>query len=137
MKFGRNLLLGRGEVAATILRVAGFGGFGAEGLFFAPAGGAEMVGGNAQADEIFLDGIGTALAESEIVFGRTALVAMAFNGDAGVGIALEEVGRFLESLASIRTNRGGIVIEVGVANFLEEEFVEAEFGSFGNGSRTH
>ena len=94
-----------------------------------------MVRGNAQADEVFLDGIGAALAESQVVFGRAAFVAMAFNGHAGVGITLEEVRRFLEGFASIRAYRGGVVIEVRVTNFLEEEFVEAEFGSFRDRSR--
>jgi hypothetical protein len=116
------------------LSVAGFGGFGAEGLFFAPTGGAEMVGGNAEADEIFLDGVGAALAESEVVFGGTTLVAMAFDGDTSVGIVLEEVRGFLESGAGIGANIGGVVIEVGVANFLEEEFIKTELGRFSDGS---
>ncbi len=117
-------LFGLGEVAATVLLVAGFGGFGAEGLFFAPTGGVEVIGGKAEADQIFLNGVGTALAQSEVVFGGTAFVAVSFDRDVHVGIILEEVGGFLQGFARVGPDGGGIVIEVGVTNFFEEEFIE-------------
>jgi len=114
---------------------AGFVGFGAEGLFLTPTGGEDAVGGKAKADEIFLDGVGAALAESEIVLGGAALVAVALDGDAGRGIIFQEVGGLLKSGAGVGANFGGVVIEVGVTDFLEEEFVEAGFGSFRGGRR--
>jgi hypothetical protein len=117
-------LLGLGEVAATVLLVAGFGGFSAERLLFAPAGGVEVICGEAQTDQVFLDGVGAALAQSKIVFGGTAFVAMAFDGDAHVRIIFEEVGGLLQRFAGVGPNGRGVVIEVGVANFLEEEFIE-------------
>ena len=121
-------------MAAPVLGVAGFCGFGAEGFFLAPTGGVEMVGRNAEADHVFLDGVGAALAESKVVLGRTAFVAVAFDGDASVWIAFEEGRRLLQGFARIGTYGGGIVIEVGVAHFLEEEIVEAGLGSFSDRS---
>src|SRR6516225_5558852 len=114
-----------GEVAAAILLPAGFGLLGAELLFFTPTGGAEVGRGNAETDEIFLDRIGAALAESEVVFGRTAVVAVAFDGHVRVGIGLEERSGLLKSLAGVGANVGFIQIEEGVAHFLGEEFVHA------------
>jgi hypothetical protein len=111
-------------VAAAVLLPAGFVGFGAEGLFLAPTDGVDAIGGNAEADKIFLDGIGAALSECKVVFGGTALVAVAFNGEALVRIALQEVGGFLKSDAGIGTNISLVVVEVGVAYFFEEEFLE-------------
>ena len=122
-------------MAAPVLGEAGFRGFGAKGFFLAPTGGVEMVGRNAEADHVFFDGVGAALAESKVVLRGTAFVAVAFDSDASVWIALEEGDRLLQSFARVGTNGGGIVIEVGVAHFLEEEIVEAGLGSFGDGSR--
>src|ERR1700741_906115 len=121
------------EVAATILLPAGFVGLHAEGLFLAPTGGSEAVGRNAEADEILLNGVGATVAEGEIVFGGAAFVAMAFDGDAGLGIVLEEAGGLLKRLTSVRTNFSGIVIEEGVADFLGPEFIEAGGFGFGDG----
>ena len=55
-------LLGADEVASAVLLPAGFVALGAEGLFFAEADGADAVGGDAQGDEILLDGAGAAIA---------------------------------------------------------------------------
>ena len=127
---GRPLVLGLlafswNKVAAAVLLPAGFVGFSAEGFFLAPTGCENAIGRKAEADEIFLDGVGAALAEGEVVFGGTALVAVAFDGDADVGIIFQEVGGPLKSSAGIGTNFGGVIVEVGVTDFLEEEFVEA------------
>jgi len=122
------------EVAATVLLVAGFSGFGAEGLFFAPAGGVEVIGGKAEADQVFLDGVGATLAESEVVFGGTAFVAVSFNGDVHVGIIFQEVGGLLQGLARVGPDGGGVVVKISVANFLEEQFIETGVGGGRNGS---
>src|SRR5277367_7024507 len=49
---------------------------------------------------------------------------MAFDGHAKLRIVFEEVGGLAQSNLRIGTNFGGVVIEIGVANFLEKEFVE-------------
>src|SRR5438046_868126 len=67
-------------MAATILLPAGFGALHAERLLLAEADGAEAVGRDAQRDEILLDGTGAAITEAEVIFGRTTLIAMTFDG---------------------------------------------------------
>ena len=96
------LWLGRDEVAATILLPAGFVGFPAERLFLAKADSVEIGGRNAEVHEILFDGIGTAIAESEVVLGGAAFVTMAFDIDLGVRIAFEEGSGLFEGLASVR-----------------------------------
>src|SRR5208283_3628176 len=117
-------------MAAAVLLVTGFVGRGAEGLFLAVADGGEAVGRNAQADEILFDGGSAAITESEVVFGGAAFVAMAFDGDANLRVVAEEIGGFAESILGVSANIRLVVIEVGVTNFLEEEFVQARLGSF-------
>ena len=111
-------------MAATVFGVAGFVGFHAERLFFAVADGVETVGGNAEASEVLLDGVGATIAESEVVFGGAAFIAMALNGDAHGGILLEEFGVLLESRLGIATNFGAVVIEISVSDFLKEKLIE-------------
>src|SRR4051812_3132075 len=108
------LLLGADEVAAAILLIAVFGRLHTEGLFFAEADGIDAIGGDAQRDQVLLGGAGAAIAESEVVFGGTALVAMAFNGDALGRVVAEILGGFAESGASVGTNVG--LVEVKVAS---------------------
>lgn len=126
-------LLVEGEVAATILLPAGFVGFGAEGFFLAPTGGGDVVAGNTEAGEVILDSIGAALAESEIVFGGTAFVAMTFDGEARVWITFQKVRVALKNFPRIGANGGGVIVEEGITHFLEEEFIEAGFRSFDDG----
>ena len=122
-------------MAAAVLLPAGLVGFHAEGLFLAIADRGEAVGRNAQADEILLDGVGAAIAESQVVFRRAAFVAMAFDGDAELRIVAEEVGGLAEGLASVSANVRLVVIEVGIADFLEEELIQAGLGSLDDGRR--
>src|SRR6266852_1058304 len=119
-------LLGADEVAAAILLPAGFVALGAEGLFFAEADGAEAIGGDAQGDEILLDGAGAAIAEREVVFGGAALVAVAFDGHAKLRIVAQEVSGLGKRFASVRANVGLVEVEIGVANFFPDEIVQVQ-----------
>src|SRR6266702_4288217 len=87
---GKNLLPGWDEMASAVLLPAGFVGFGAEGLFLAVTDGVEVGGRNAEIDEVLFDGVGAAIAEGEVVFGGAAFIAMAFDIDLFIRIALEE-----------------------------------------------
>src|SRR5580704_16335991 len=120
------LWVSRDEVAAAVLGVTFFGGLHAEGLFLAEADGVHAVTRNAEADHIGANGVGTTYAESEVVFGGAALVAVAFDVDANGWIGLEEVGSLGKILTSVGTNLGAVVIEVGVTHFLIEEFVAGQ-----------
>ena len=117
------MLVGADEVAAAILLVARFGGFIAEGLFFAVADGAEAVGGDAQGDEILFHGGGATISQAEVVFGGAALIAVAFDGGFNVWIGAKEFGGGAESFASVGANVGFIQIEVRVFDFLAEDLV--------------
>jgi len=56
-----------------------FGALGAERLFFAVADGADAVAGDAGAHECSFYGVSAVVAESQVVFGRAAFIAMAFD----------------------------------------------------------
>src|SRR5437870_1750981 len=81
------------EVAAAILLPAVFGAFGAERFLLAVADGANAIARNTRADECTLDGIGAVVPQSQVVFGGTALVAVAFHGKMNVGMGREELSR--------------------------------------------
>src|SRR5260370_38671466 len=88
------VLLGADEVAAAILLPARFVVLVAEGLFLAEADGADAIGGDAQGNEILLDGAGAAIAERGVVFGGPALVARAFNGHPELRVVPPEAAGF-------------------------------------------
>ena len=115
-------------MAAAILLVAGFGGFHAEGLFFAVADGAEAIGRDAQGDEILFHGGGAAIAETEVVFGGAALVAVTFDGGFNVWIGAENFGSRAEGGSRIGANVGFIQIEIGVFDPLFENSVSGKIG---------
>src|SRR5437867_13148841 len=98
-------------MAATILLPAGFGALHAERLLLAEADGAEAVGRDAQREEILLDGTGAAIAEAEVVFGRTTLIAMALDGELELWIAMQDFGGLRECRASIGPDRSLVIGE--------------------------
>jgi len=69
--------------------------------FLCRAYGADAIGGDAQGDEILLDGAGAAIAKSEVVFGGAALIAVAFDGYANAGVIAQEFGGLGERIASV------------------------------------
>src|ERR1700736_2093965 len=104
-------------MAAAILLPAGFVALRAEGLFLAEADGADAVGGDAQRDEILLDGAGAAIAQRKVVFGGAALVAVAFDGNANAWIIAQVFGGLGQPFASISADVCLVEIKVGVAHF--------------------
>src|SRR5690606_16655457 len=84
-----HLSVDRHRHRAAVLRPGGF--VGAEGfralLAIADRRDADRV--DTECGEIVLGGIGAALAKGEVIFTRTALVAMALDGDALLRIALQ------------------------------------------------
>ena len=59
-------------------------GFGALRTLLAVADGLQTVGGNSELHQEVLGGTGAAVAQAQVVFGRAALVAVAFHHDGGV-----------------------------------------------------
>src|SRR5229473_2934572 len=111
------------EMAAAVLLPAGLGALHAEGLFLAEAHGADAVGGDAERYDVLLHGAGAAVAQAQVVFSGPALVAVAFDDHFEARIAFQEIGGFRERGASIGTNVGFVVVEIGVAHFTQEKFV--------------
>src|SRR5262249_44174588 len=99
----------------------------AERLLFAEANGIDAIGGDAQGDEVLLDGAGTTIAESKVVLGGAALVAVAFDGDALGWVVTKILSRFTESGASVSARVSLVEVEVGVLHQAMEEFVLRRF----------
>ena len=70
------------EVAAAVLLPAGLVALGAEGRLLALADHLDAIGGDAQAHQVALHGVGAAFTEAQVVLRRAALVAVALDGDA-------------------------------------------------------
>ena len=87
------------EVADAVALPAFLVALGAKLLFLAEAGGVEAIGGNAELNEVILDGRGAAIAENNVVFGGAAFVAAAFDGRLDLRIFAEEVRSPAESFA--------------------------------------
>src|SRR5258708_2071787 len=78
------------EVAATVLLPARLVAFCAERFFFAVTDGLDTAGANGGGGQSSLHRAGTLVAQAQVVLGRSALVAVAFNRDAHVGMLIEE-----------------------------------------------
>ncbi len=65
-------------------------------LFFAIAHGWETAGVDAQLNEIVLGGLCTALAQSEVVLNRAALVAVAFDLSDSARAGFHELAEFVQ-----------------------------------------
>ena len=103
----------------------------AERFFLSPTASCKLARGDAKTNEILLYSVGAAIAESEIVLGGAALIAMAFDGNLRRGVVLQEICGLLESFPRIRANGCGVVVKVGITNVLEEQFFQRRFASFG------
>ena len=86
------LLRGEDEVTAAILLPAGLVRLGAERRFLALGDDGDAIGGDTEADQVGLDGVGAAIAERQVVFGGAALVAVPFDVDPRAGPPLQLVG---------------------------------------------
>ena len=111
-------------MAAAVFLPAGFVALHAEWLFFTVADSADAVCANAERNQVLLDGGSATIAEREVVFGRAALIAVAFNDDFDLRIIAQEVGGLGERCARVGTDIGFIEIKVGVLHFLQKHLVE-------------
>src|SRR5712664_162057 len=110
-------------MAAAVLLPAGLVTLVAEGLLLAEADGVDAVGRNPQRNHVLLHGAGTAIAEAQVVFRGAALVAVAFDGYLEARIVFQEIRGLGERGAGIGTKVGLVVVEIGIADFFQEEFV--------------
>src|SRR6185312_12520534 len=78
------------EVVAPVLRPAAFLVLAAERLLLAVADGADPVGADPQLHQFSLHRIGTVVAQRQVVFLGSAVVAVAFNHDRKVRVLVEK-----------------------------------------------
>ena len=107
---------GRGGSAASSLRMVA-----AEGPFLAVADRLHAIRGDSQRDQEILGRLRPAVAQRQVVFGGTALVAMAFDDHFDLRIGFRRKSRRLhEGGLRVGTNVGLVEIEVGVLHFARE-----------------
>src|SRR4051794_35535394 len=115
-------LLVEGEAAATVLLPAGFGRFAAERLLLAVADDADAVTSNTGLNKRVLDGIGAVLAEGEVVFVGSTLVAIAADDDLESGVASQIGSVFGERSLLIAANIVCVVVEENIRDVCLELF---------------
>src|SRR5208282_4317390 len=116
-------LLSVNEVSTAVLLPATFVRLGAERFLFAHGHGLDAIAAHSSLDERILHRAGAIGAEGEVIFGRAALVAVSFDGDADVGMLLQELGIGLQRSVLRRAYIGLVVVEVDILDILREEFL--------------
>ena len=109
--------VGFDEMAAAILLPAALVVLHAEGLLLAETDGVELARGDAEGNKILLHGGGAAVAETEIVFGRAAFVAVALDGRFNRGMRFEELSRLSERGTGVGADVRFVKIEESILHF--------------------
>src|SRR5215469_15078672 len=117
-------LLARREMRPAVLLPAGFVLLGTLRAFLAVADGLETVTRNAKADQEILSGAGAAVAQPEVVLGRTALIAVAFHHDRSAGEigqdALERSRVARQCVARVGADVALVIVEISVLHVAQE-----------------
>ena len=113
-------------MAAAVLLPTRFVGLAAERLFLTEADRLNPVCRNASRNEGILHSAGAVVAQSQVVFGGSALVAVSLNGDAHVGVLLQERSVRLNERLLVGPNVRLVVIELHVLHVLSEELLFGE-----------
>jgi len=108
-------------MAATILLPASFVAFCAERFFFAIADGLNPAGADARRREFVLNRAGALVAQSQVVVGGAALVAVSFNRNVDIGVLREERHVGLDGSPLVGANVGLVVVEIDVLNVLTKQ----------------
>src|SRR6266576_6769486 len=120
---------------AAILLPAAFVRLGAERLLLAVADRLDSAGAQAGLHQSVLYGVGTAVAQSQVVFRGAALVAVSFKRELDVGMLAKELRVALNGGLLVGTNTIRVVIKVDVAHVLREQFLFACRGRWGRWGR--
>src|SRR5208282_1238117 len=111
------------DVTATVLLPATFVRLGAEWFLFAVADGLDAIAADSGLDKRILYRVGAIGAQGQVIFCRSALVAMALDGDVDIGMLLQEariaLHRALVGCAYIVL----VVVEVNIFYILREELL--------------
>src|SRR5205814_9334485 len=68
-------------------------------------------------------GAGTAVAQGQVVFGGSALVAVSLNRERDIGMLLQERDVTLQRRLLIGANRGGVIVKRNVLDVLREHLL--------------
>src|ERR1700733_9095952 len=112
------------EMGAPILLPAGLIVFSAERPLFPPAHRIHTVGGDAERNKVILGGLSSAFTEADVVFSGTALVALAFDGDADLRVRAQKFGGLRQIISGVRANIRLVEVEVRVLYILLEQLAQ-------------
>jgi len=126
-----NLLLVQHKMPTTILLPAGLIRFCAEWLLFPEADRLDPVCRHAGCDQRVLDGAGTVVAQSQVVLGRTAFIAVALHRDTHVRVLLQESRIGLHESLLVRANICLVLVEIDILHVLGKELLVGEGWSRG------
>src|SRR5207248_8347429 len=110
-------------MGAPVLLPALLVGFGAERFFLALADGLAAVRAHAIPRQLVANGGSPAVAQRQIVFGRAALVAVAFNRKSQIRVLLQELRRGSERLRYLRAQAEAVVIEEHVLHLASKHLL--------------
>src|SRR5436853_2937296 len=108
---------------AAVLLPAIVVGLSADRFFLAVAYGLDLVFLDPGLQQGALGGWGTVCAQAYVVFGRAALVSIAFDLDYPVRMGADGLCRLGQHLLGIRTQVILVIIEIDVANVLIKQFL--------------
>ena len=114
-------------MSAPVAGVAVLRRLGTERTLLAVADGFELIARDAERDESVFGGGGTAVAQSKVIFSRTAFIAMALNGNDEIGVHLEDRfesgGVTLENCLVFGADVALVVVEMDVLHLPGENFL--------------
>ena len=116
------------KMSSAVFLPAFFTFFRADGLFFAIADRVDPVGGDAQIHQVSLGGIGTAIAQAQVVLFASPFVAMTFDVELDTAILLEEISGTVQDRFGIFPNVGLVVIIINVSDILSEKLLNRRSG---------
>src|SRR5882672_9614712 len=108
---------------APVLLPARFVALRAERLFFAVADRLDATGVYASRHQSTLHRAGALVAQCDVVFRGTALVAMSFDSKAHIRMSVQELHVGLERTLLITADVRLVVIEINILNILAEQFL--------------
>src|SRR5579863_6254922 len=111
----------KNEVAAAVLLPASFIALCAEGFLLAVADRLYAAGTDAACGQRVLHCAGTLVAQSDVVFGRPALVAVSLNRDVHIGVLAEELDVGLHRSLLVGADIGLVIVEINIFDVLIED----------------
>ncbi len=112
-------------MATTVLLPASFVGFSAERLLLAVADGLDVAGAHATLSQRALDGARAVVAQSQVVLGGSAFVAVSLDDEVNIGMLLQESDIRLQRTLLVSPNIVLVIVEVNVLDVLREQLLLA------------